>query len=359
MRERTKTVPASLLTGIVLLSACGEQPLTQPAKLKVGMLVAAGVEDEAETFNRPTLEAVQKAAIEADLEFTYVNAQSVSGYGRGVDELVAGGTDLVVTLGFEMGDATANAARKYPDLSFVIVDQVYYPGFGCAADVESCYTEEGGLSNVTSLVFAEDEVGYLAGVLAGCMSQTGKVATVAGMEIPTVTRYVIGFQNGALSVNPEIITFNQYIPDFNDPGTGGVVAEDFIRQGADVIFGVGGNDGNGGLLAAKEAGRMGIGVDVDQYLTYPEIRDVLLTSAVKNMHVAAADAVREFAAGTLVGGVRASTLATGAVGLAPFHDWEEKVSQDCKDKIRAAEETIKADPAITGAKDSQIEEASR
>ena len=182
------------------------------------------------------------------------------------------------------------------------------------------------------------------------MSETGTVATVAGMEIPPVGRFVTGFQNGARSVNPDIVTLNQYVPDFNDPATGKVVGQDFINQGADVIFGAGGNTGNGGLLAAKEAGVMAIGVDVDQYFTYPEVKDALLTSASKNVDVAAKAAVKDFAAGQLTGGIRTFTVANGGVGLVPYHDWENKIPQACKDKVKAAEEAIKTDPTITGAK---------
>ena len=120
-------------------------------------------------------------------------------------------------------------------------------------------------------MFAEDQVAYLAGVLAGCMTQTGTVATVGGVEIPPVVRFVTGFESGARAQRPDVVTLHQYIPDFNDPDTGETVAQGFINQGADVVFGAGGNTGNGALLAAKEAGVMAIGVDVDQYLTYPEV----------------------------------------------------------------------------------------
>jgi basic membrane protein A and related proteins len=232
------------------------------------------------------------------------------------------------------------------------MDNAYFPGLGCPETVKDCYTEEGGLANVTSLMFAEDEVAYLAGVLAACISQTGTVATVAGMEIPPVVRFVTGFQNGARSFKPEIVTLNQYIPDFNDPATGKVVAQEFISQEADVIFGVGGNTGNGGLLAAKEAGVMAIGVDVDQYFTYSDVKEALITSALKNVDIAAARVVEDFAAGRLSPGIRTATLASGGVGLAPYHDWEAKISTECKAAVQSAAEQLKVDPSLTGANES-------
>ena len=95
---------------------------------------------------------------------------------------------------------------------------------------------------------------------------------------------------------------------------------------------------------------MAVGVDIDQYFTYPEVKDALLTSASKNVDIATETAVRDFAAGQLTEGVRTFTVANGGVGLAPYHDWADKIPQECKDKVEVAEEAIKADPTITGAK---------
>jgi basic membrane protein A len=334
---------------MTLFAACNNTTSTPEPKLKVGVVIDSGSEND-KSYMEYTLKGAQAAAEATDLEFSYVGSATSSDYGQHIESLIAEGADLVVTVGFRQGDATAKAAQKYPEVKFAIIDNAYFPGLGCPDTVDDCYTEAGGLPNVTSLMFTEDEVAYLAGVLAACMSQSGTVASIGGMEIPPVVRFITGFQNGVHSVEPGMITLNQYIPDFNDPATGKVVAQDFINQGADVIFGAAGNTGNGGLLAAKEAGVMAIGVDVDQYFTYPEVKETLLTSASKNVDVATEAAVRDFAAGQLTGGIRTFTVANGGVGLAPYHDWEGKIPQSCQEQVQAAEEAIKADPTITGAK---------
>jgi basic membrane protein A len=341
-----------LLGGAALLASCGNAPAPTATPLtaqKVGVLIGGDTEND-KGFNEYTLKGARQGAEQAGVEFTHLWAPSSRDYERYLEQLVAEGKGLVVTVGFSLADAMAVAAKKHPDVHFAIVDYSYEPGAGCPDTMTDCYTVEGGLPNVTSLMFAEDEVGYLAGVLAACVSQTGTIASVAGREIPPVKRFVVGYQQGARSVKPEIVSLNQYIPDFTDPETGKLVAEGFISQGADVIFGVGGLTGVGGLQAAKEAGVMAIGVDVDQYLSVPEVREVLLTSAMKNVDVAAGAAVRDFAAGTLESGVRLATVASGGVGLAPYHDWEEKIPAECKERVRAAEAAIKADPTITGGK---------
>ena len=334
----------------IMLAACGGAELEPTQEVAtVGVVIDSGSEND-RSFNQYTLEGAREAAEAAGLSFFFIEPQSAADYEAAIERAVADGAELVIASGFRMGDATSKVAQRHPDVKFAIVDTAYFPGAGCAEDVADCYTEEGGLSNVTSLMFAEDEIGYLAGVLASCMTESGTIASVAGVEIPPVVRFVTGFQNGARFVRPDVATLNQYVPDFNDPDTGKVVAQDFILQGADVIFGVGGNTGNGGLLAAHEAGLMAIGVDVDQYFTYPEVASTLLTSASKNVDVASGSAVESFAGGTLEPGLRMANLENGGIGLAPYHDWEDRIPQECKDLVASAEEAILAAPAVTGAK---------
>lgn len=334
-----------------LLAGCSGSPPVpaQAPRLKVGVVIDTGGDND-KGFNEFALKGSRDAAKAAGLDFAYLGQGSTNDYANNIDKLVADNADLIITVGFRMGDATVKSALKYPDRKFAIIDTMFSPGAGCPDTVKDCYTPEGGLSNVTSLMFAEDQVGYLAGVLAACMSQSNKIASVAGMQIPPVVRFVTGFKKGALSIKPNITVLNQYIPDFNDPATGKVTGQSFIAQGADVIFAAGGNTGNGALLATQQAGKMAIGVDVDQYYSYPEVRSVLLTSAMKNVDVAAAKAVQDYAANKLTAGVRISSLENGAVGLAPYHDWDSKVPQDCTDKVKTAEAAIKANPSVTGAK---------
>ena len=351
MRRRAAAIAVAVVAIVVAGCAGGDAPTASaPSTVTVGAMIDSNSEND-RGFNEYTLKGARDASEEAGFDFVYVTPEAETDYANTLESMIASeDPDFVVTVGFRMGEATAQAARNHPDVRFAIVDNEYTPGVGCPETVTDCYSEEGGLATVTSLMFADDEVAYLAGVLAGCMTQTGTVATIGGVEIPPVVRLVTGFENGARSARPDVNAVDQYIPDFNDPDTGKAVAQGFISEGADVIFGAAGNTGNGGLLAAAEAGVMAVGVDVDQYFTYPEVSAALLTSAVKNVDVAAAAAVRDFAAGELEPGVRTFTLANGGIELAPFHDWEDRIPQACKDMVTAAEEAVKADPTITGAK---------
>lgn len=336
----------TLLVAVMLVATACTTPTGGGAKVRVGVVLDTGGEND-KSFNEYTLKGARDAATEKGLDFAYVVSESQADYEKNINNFVSEGYNFIITVGFLMGDATGKAAVANPNVRFAIIDYSYSPffptdgscfvGSGKTAK-EDCYKEV--LPNVTSLMFAEDEVGYLAGTLAGCMTKTKVIATVSGMEIPPVVKYVVGFQNGAKAVDPSIEFLNQYIPDFNDPTTGQQVGQDFLSKNADVIFGVGGNTGNGGLRAAKDAGVMAIGVDVDQYDTLPEVKEALITSAKKNMDVAAGDAVRAMVDGKLEAGIRTGTLANSGIGLASYHDWDSKIPQDCKDKVDAAKKGL-------------------
>jgi basic membrane protein A and related proteins len=251
-----------------------------------------------------------------------------------------------------MGDATAAKAKQYPNIKFAIIDNSYFPtkdSPSCPDTVKDCYAD-GGLTNVTSLMFQEDEVGYLAGVVAGGITKSGTVCTVSGMEIPPVVRYVTGFQNGAKWENPNVKTLNVYIPSFTDPAKGKETGNSMIGQGCDVVFGVGGNTGNGGLLAAKEKGLAAIGVDVDQYNTYPEVKDALVTSAQKNVDTAVFNYLGAVKDGVEKAGALTANLQNNGVGLAPYHDWESKVPDAVKAKVQEAVDGLKSGKLTTGYK---------
>jgi basic membrane protein A len=305
--------------------------------LCVGLVTdVGGVNDK--SFNQSAWAGVQKGATEFGYDAKYIESKQPTDYEKNIDQFATEKYDVIITVGFMMGDATAAKAKQYPNIKFAIIDNAYFPtkdSVSCPDTVKDCY-DDGGLKNVTSLMFQEDQVGYLAGVLAAGMTKTGTVCTVSGMEIPPVVRFVVGYQNGAKWMKSDVQTLNVYIPSFTDPAKGKETGESMIGQGCDVIFGVGGNTGNGGLLAAKEKGLMAIGVDVDQYNTYPEVKDALLSSAAKNVDAAVYNYLKTIKGKTDKAGILTANLQNGGVGLAPFHDWDSKIPDAVKAKIQEA-----------------------
>ncbi len=331
-----------VMIAALALSACGGGS----SKLKIGLVTdVGGVNDK--SFNQSAWAGVEKAAKEFGWDAQYIESKQPTDYEKNIDQFATENYDVIVTVGFMMGDATAAKAKQYPKIKFAIIDNAYFPtkdSKACDDTAKDCYAD-GGLKNVTSLMFQEDQVGFLAGVLAGGMSKTGTICSVAGMEIPPVVRFVVGYQNGAKWIKPETNTLNVYVPSFIDPAKGKETGVSMIGQGCDVIFGVGGNTGNGGLLAAKEAGLMGIGVDVDQYLTYAEVKDILLTSAAKNVDVAVYEYLKTVKSGAVKAGINTANVQNGGVGLAPYHDMDSKIPAEVKTKV---------DEALKGLKDGSI-----
>jgi len=345
--------PAATQAPAVQPTAPAQVEPTQPpaaAKPKIGLVTdVGGVNDK--SFNQSAWEGVQKAAKDFGFDAKFIESKQPTDYEKNIDQFATEGYDTIITVGFLMGDATAAKAKQYPNIKFAIIDNAYFPtkdSPSCPDTAKDCYAD-GGLTNVTSLMFQEDEVGYLAGVVAGGLTK-GTVCTVSGMEIPPVVRYVTGFQSGAKWVKPDVKALNVYIPSFTDPAKGKETGNSMIGQGCDVVFGVGGNTGNGGLLAAKEKGLAAIGVDVDQYNTYPEVKDALVTSAMKNVDAAVYSYLTELSTNSAKAGVLTANLQNGGVGLAPYHDWESKVSADVKAKVQEAIDGLKSGKLTTGYK---------
>jgi basic membrane protein A len=179
------------------------------------------------------------------------------------------------------------------------------------------------------------------------MTATRTIAAVGGLDIPPVVRFVEGFRTGATAVRPDVTVLHEYLPSFSDPASGEVTALRFIGEGADVVFAAAGLSGVGALEAAAASNVMAIGVDVDQYLSVPTAQSALISSAVKNVDVAASDAVNAFAEGEPAAGVRRSSLANEGVGLAPYHDWDDRVPEDCRTAVLDASARLSDTPTTT------------
>jgi basic membrane protein A len=327
-----------LIVASLALSACGAGSTPTPAAepLKIGVVTDVGqLEDK--SFNQASWEGGVAAAESLGATFDVIVTQNISDYKQNLQTFVDQGFDVIITVGFLMGTDTTIAAKENPDVKFIGVDQgicVDETGapdatFTCAGDAATL------LPNYQGLVFAEEQAGYLAGILAASISQTGVIGAVGGTNVPAVVAYNAGFVEGAKSVNPDITTLYQETnPDpakgFNDPATGKAIAQQFIGQGADVLFQIAGLTGQGVLEAVCDAGLYGIGVDVDQVETLPNLSGCIVTSAEKKLKdtvqaVAESAATDSFQAGT-VSYNAAST--PPAVGLSPYHDFESLITPE-------------------------------
>ncbi len=298
-----------------------------PAEIKIGLVTDVGrVNDR--SFNQSAWEGVRQAGEALGLTegegFKYIETQDAKEYADNIQQFVDAGYNVIVTVGFALGEATTLAATENPDVFFIGVDQF----------------QGETLPNVSGLIFPEDQAGFLAGALAAQLSQSGKIAAVLGTDlVPPVVAFGTGYENGAKFINPDIEVISTYHPGeisqaFVDPEWGAATARQAIDQGADVVFGAGGQTGNGALQEVAAAVTAGgtlycIGVDTDQWETLPAAHPCLVSSAVKEITPSLAQLIADFAAD----GTKHEGNFVGSAGLAPFHDFEDKVPQEVKDKL--------------------------
>ena len=297
-----------------------------PEGFKIGLVTDVGrINDR--SFNQSAWEGVKLAAEKLGLsedDYKYIETKDSKDYADNINQFIENGYNVIVTVGFALGDATREAAQNNPDIYFIGVDQF----------------QPEPLPNLAGLIFPEDKAGFLAGVLAASLTKTGTIAAVLGTDlVPPVVAFKEGYEAGARYVNPDIKVISTYHPGelsqaFVDPEWGAATAKQAMDQGADVVFGAGGMTGNGALqevAAAAEAGKevYCIGVDTDQWETLPAAHPCLVSSAMKLITPGVADLIIKAAAGDFPGGNY-----IGDVGLAPFHDFEDKVPQDVKDLLK-------------------------
>jgi basic membrane protein A and related proteins len=320
---------------------------------KVGLVTDVGTLED-KSFNEASWVGTQAGAKALGGTASNIVTKAPADYAPNIKTFVDQGYGVIVTVGFAMGDATTIAAKTYPKVKFIGVDQGVCidetgksdPTFACKGDAKTL------LPNYQGIVFKEEQVGYLAGVLAASVSKTGVIGTLGGINtIPAVVRYINGYRNGAVSVNDKIDVKVAYVSTditkaFNDPGTGKSIGQQMIGQKADVIFQVAGLSGAGAIEAAcATPGVIGLGVDVDQSKSLPQSAKCILTSAEKKLVDAVTAAIGKIGAKTDVGGTSvwdASTTPVG-VGLSPYgSDYKDLVTPEIQAKIDAALAGMKA-----------------
>lgn len=208
------------------------------------------------------------------------------------------GYSPIIAAGFAQAAAVEKVAKEYPDLKFAIVDMVV------------------DLPNVQSIVFKENEGSYLAGLLAGMASKSGKVGFVGGMDIPLIRKFGCGYAQGVKAAKPDAVIFQNMTGDtgaaWNDPVKGGEITKGQMAQGADVVYAAAGATGLGVLQAAADGGALSIGVDANQNYLHP---GKVLTSMLKRVDVAVYNVMKAGNAG-FKPGIQALGLAEDGVGVA-------------------------------------------
>ena len=261
------------------------------------------------------MERWKKDAGKSYLEFEIANETQRE---QALRRMAERGASPIIGIGFGQAAAIEKIAREFPKLQFALIDMVVQ------------------LPNVQSVVFKEQEGSFLVGVMAVNASKTGKVGFVGGMDIPLIRRFQCGYEQGAKYANPKTEVFSNMTGTtgaaWSDPGRGSELAKAQFGKGADVIFAAAGGTGIGVYQAAKDAGKLAIGVDSNQNHIQP---GTMLTSMLKRVDVAVYEAAKAFKPGVTVLGLK-----EGGIDYAMDDNNAKLVSAEIKKKVDAAKADI-------------------
>ena len=327
MIKRISAVTAALALATVgfivpAQAATTESDCGKTGAFCIGLVTDLGKVDD-KSFNQSAWEGAKAGATKAGGFAKYIETTDSKDYAKNIALFGDKGYNVIVTVGFNMGDATAAASVLYPKVKFIGVDQF----------------NSSTATNNTGLIYDEDKAGFLAGYLAAYLTKSNKVGAVFGMkEVLPVRKFGEGYVNGiaygakerSKKIKSTVVYHAAGDNAFSDPAWGATTATQLLTQGYDVIFGAGGSTGNGAnAKVAQKAGAFCIGVDTDQYYTVPEAHACMVTSAEKKLVLGVSTLIGQVKAGTIKGGNY-----TGQVGLSPFHDLDSKVPAVVKVRLK-------------------------
>ena len=275
------------------------------------------------SFNEAAYNGAEKFKAESGIEYREFEVTNPSQREQAMRNMARRGATVIIAMGFAQAAAVETVAKEFPDIKFTLIDMVV------------------DLPNVQSVIFKEHEGSFLVGMAAALASKTGKVGFIGGMDIPLIRKFALGYVEGAKYVNADIEVYQNMTGTtpsaWNDPTKGGELARSQFDRGADVVYAAAGGTGVGGYQAAKDAGKLAIGVDSNQNYIHP---GTMLTSMVKRVDVAVYDAFMSAKNGTWQGGFKVLGLAEDGVGFALDEYNRDLVSSDMEMKIEAARQDI-------------------
>jgi basic membrane protein A len=364
-------VGAVLAVAALLTAACGSSNTTSPSSSSttssssgttaskfLGCMVTdtGGIDDK--SFNASSWQGMQEAqsAEPSKITVKYLQSTTSADYASNISAFLGEKCGIIVTVGFLMAGATGTAAGSNPSEKFAIVD--------CALGSASCPISASGKptkppANADSLVFNTVQDGFLGGYLAAGMTKTGKVATFGGEKLPTVTIYMDGFWDGVQYYNTQhhthvaVLGWNEktqtgsFTNSFTNLTMGQTITQQFITEGADIIFPVAGGVGLGAMKAVQDADNTAgtqkvnaMWVDTDGCVSAAQYCKYFITSVEKGIQPAVKNAVTTAANGTFKGGTYIGDLANGGVTLAPYHDFASKVPASLQSEINTLKQEI-------------------
>jgi basic membrane protein A and related proteins len=302
-------------------------------KMRVGIVFDSGGRGD-KSFNDSAWAGIERAQNEFDIEVKSVDSKAMKDFETNQNALAEQGIDLIFAVGFTQQQALQVVAPRFPNTKFAIVDT------------------EVDLPNVRALKFREEQGSYLAGYLAGLMTQTGKIGFVGGMTSDLIKKFETGYIAGAREANPNVQVLPvKYTESWDDVGLGKAAATVLFNQGADIVYHAAGRAGMGVIEAAREQGKFAIGVDSDQDDVAP---GSVLTSMVKRVDVAVYETIKDAVEGRFSGGTREYDLALNGVGLTEFRHTKDKIGEENLRKLEEVRQRIVSGEITVPARPSEL-----
>ncbi|NND93016.1 MAG: BMP family ABC transporter substrate-binding protein [Granulosicoccus sp.] len=277
------------------------------------------------SFNQGVYDGVERFKAESGIEYREFEVTNETQREQAIRRMAQRGANPILGVGFAQAGPMETVAREFPDTKFTLIDGVV------------------DLPNVQSVVFKEQEGSFLVGLLAAMASENGMVGFVGGMDIPLIRRFACGYEQGAKYADPSVDVIQNMTGTtpsaWNDPGRGSELAKGQFDRGVDVIYAAAGGTGVGVYQAAKDGGKLAIGVDSNQNYLHP---GTMLTSMLKRVDVAAYNAFAEAQNGTWSAGIKVLGLSDDGVGWALDENNESLITEDMKAAVEAASAKIVA-----------------
>ena len=312
MFKKIKLIGLSLILSIGAYGCAKEEVKEDEAQKITLVLSVGGVNDQ--SFNQGAWEGALKASEELGVDVSYLESHSDADYITNIETAVDQESDLIIGVGFQVGDAIKQSAKTHPEQKFVTIDSTY----------------EEGLENVRNITFNEQEAGYLTGLIAAKMTNTNVIGWIGGLDIPSCSNFYIGYEKGAKEVNPDIKVMKQFTNSFTDAAKGRVVAEGMVNENADIIFMASGGGNSGSLEVVRENNIKAIGVDMANNYLAPEH---IITSALKNVGEGLKLTIKDFTEGKFTSGEVKYDLTNGGVGFEKTDLLSDEVIKFVEDKL--------------------------
>ena len=302
---RRVLVGLAVLNGVLFAVGAAIAPPEGPgpgAGVRVGLVFDVGGKND-KSFNESAWRGLERARQELGVHTVYIEPSEGADRESALRRLAASGTDLVIGVGFIFGSDLERLAVQFPNVKFAGVD--YSPSRGFRVP-----------PNLVALQFREHEGSFVVGAIAALTSRSKTVGFVGGMEIPLIRKFEAGYIAGVKHVCPACRVVSAYAGSdpraFADPAKGQELAAAQFSRGADVIFHASGKTGDGVFAAARQRGKLAIGVDSDQHDAAP---GTVMTSMLKRVDVAVVDVIRSVVEERFTGGMIELGLAEGAIGF--------------------------------------------